>query len=60
MINYRLIMKMIHTENVNGDMETRLQRYMDLPYEKEARGEEEGHMLAFLIKWKQLQTEGIV
>ena len=57
--NKKLYHKGIHY-HVNGNMETRLQRYMDLPYEKEARGEEEGHMLAFLIKWKQLQTEGIV
>ena len=40
---------------VNGDQE-----YFDLPFEEEARGKEEGHMYAFLVRWKQLQEEGIV
>ena len=37
-----------------------LQSYFDLPFEKEARGEEEGHMFAFLIRNKQLQEEGVI
>ncbi len=37
-----------------------LQSYFDLPFEKEARGEEEGHMFAFLQRYTELQKEGIV
>ena len=37
-----------------------LQSYFDLPFEKEARGEEEGHMFAFLTRYKQLQEEGVI
>jgi len=37
-----------------------LQKYFDMPYEEEARGKEEGHMVAFLKKWKELEKDGIV
>ena len=37
-----------------------LQSYFDQPFEEEARGKEEGHMIAFLKKWRELESEGIV
>ena len=37
-----------------------LQAYFDLPHEEEARGKEEGHLIAFLKKWKELEKQGIV
>tara|TARA_B100000085_G_scaffold68132_1_gene60891 strand:- start:128 stop:535 length:408 start_codon:yes stop_codon:yes gene_type:complete len=37
-----------------------LQAYFDQPFEEEARGKEEGHMIAFLKRWRELESEGIV
>ena len=37
-----------------------LQSYFDLPFEKEARGEEEGHMFAFLTRYTELIKEGVI
>lgn len=55
--------KLLHLNKhyvVSGTEEDQLQQYFDLPFEEEARGKEEGHMLAFLIKWKLLKEQGIV
>lgn len=37
-----------------------LQSYFDQPFEEEARGKEEGHMIAFLKKWRELESEGVL
>ena len=37
-----------------------LQTYFDAPYEEEARGKEEGHMIAFLHTWKKLIDDGVI